>query len=232
MPSRSPLRRILIGLGLLCGTLLALAGALALGISGIIAVLVAGVVSAALAAGLAREAPDGGESNVRESAVRAGAGTVGLLLVVSGTAEVAGGVVAAILTGLAAVGALAWWVLRGGPSRRSAPGARTTPATPGSGRPVRRGSATEPWEGPVSSLPTAALGREWLLTTAALTRRLDPPARQAIARRREEALDELERRDPAGFARWLAGGPVPGSDPADFVRGPVRGDQAAGTDAA
>jgi len=29
---------------------------------------------------------------------------------------------------------------------------------------------------------------------------------------------ELERRDPAGFACWLAEGLAGGSDPADFVR--------------
>ena len=87
---------------------------------------------------------------------------------------------------------------------------------------------------PVSALPTEVLGREWLRTTAALSGRLDPAARQTIVRRREETLDELERRDPGGFARWLAAGP--GSDPAQFVRGDVRGDirgdTAAGTDAA
>jgi hypothetical protein len=90
----------------------------------------------------------------------------------------------------------------------------------------------EPWTGAVSSLPTSALGHEWLRTTAALAGRLDPATRQEIVRRRQEALDELEHRDPAGFARWLAAGPAPGSDPAQFVRGNVRGDQAAGTDAA
>jgi len=47
-------------------------------------------------------------------------------------------------------------------------------------------------------------------------------------RRREEVLDELEVRDPGGFSRWLGGGPVPGSDPADYVQG----DRIAGTDAA
>ena len=51
--------------------------------------------------------------------------------------------------------------------------------------------------------------------------------------RRQEALDELERRDPAGFARWLAAGPTLSSDPAGYVRGgPLRGDPAADTDAA
>jgi hypothetical protein len=85
---------------------------------------------------------------------------------------------------------------------------------------------------PVAALPTSALGREWLRTTTALDGRLQPAARASIVRRRQETLDELERRDPDGFALWLAAGPVPGSDPAEFVRRDVRGDQAAGTDAA
>ena len=63
--------------------------------------------------------------------------------------------------------------------------------------------------------------------------RLSPVERQALVRRREETLDELERRDPVGFARWLAEGPVPGADPAMYVHGrPMEGDAAVGTDAA
>lgn len=36
--------------------------------------------------------------------------------------------------------------------------------------------------------------------------------------RRESILDELERRDGSGFARWLAEGPSLSSNPADHVR--------------
>jgi hypothetical protein len=58
-------------------------------------------------------------------------------------------------------------------------------------------------------------------------------ARQWLVARREEALDELERRDPDGFARWLAAGPNRASDPADFVRGgPAHRGPVADTDAA
>jgi hypothetical protein len=80
---------------------------------------------------------------------------------------------------------------------------------------------------PVPQLSTRALGQEWVRTSAVLAGRLDPAMRAALVRRREEALDELELRDPVGFARWLLDGPVPGSDPADYVR-----DRTAGTDAA
>ncbi|TWH75631.1 hypothetical protein JD78_04194 [Modestobacter roseus] len=72
------------------------------------------------------------------------------------------------------------------------------------------------------------LGREWVRTSAALGQVREPRARQELVRRRQEALDELERRDPAGFARWLAEGATADSDPAVYVSG----DPAAGSDAA
>jgi hypothetical protein len=52
--------------------------------------------------------------------------------------------------------------------------------------------------------------------------------RHALVDRRLQALDELERRDPAGFARWLADGATVDSDPARYVSS----DPAAGYDAA
>ena len=76
-------------------------------------------------------------------------------------------------------------------------------------------------------MTTAALGDEWLRSSALLESRLEPVARRAIVGRRGSVLDELERRDPAGFARWLAHGPESGSNPADHVR-----DLSAGTGAA
>jgi hypothetical protein len=51
--------------------------------------------------------------------------------------------------------------------------------------------------------------------------------RGALVQRRQEVLDELERRDPIGFARWVAVGAPPASDPAEFMQG----DGANGTDA-
>jgi antibiotic biosynthesis monooxygenase (ABM) superfamily enzyme len=74
----------------------------------------------------------------------------------------------------------------------------------------------------------SVLGCEWSRTTAALASWPDPAARQVVVRRRQEVFDELERRDPAGFARWLAAGAAEDRDPATFVRG----GRATGTDAA
>ena len=77
---------------------------------------------------------------------------------------------------------------------------------------------------PVSTLSTEALGREWVRTTTALAGPLDAGTREAIVVRRQQTLDELERRDPDGFARWLSGVPLPGSDPSGDLR---HGDAAA-----
>ena len=77
---------------------------------------------------------------------------------------------------------------------------------------------------PVRDLSMEELGREWQRTAAALAATTDPAARELLVRRRQEALDELERRDPAGVARWLSGGATVDDDPAPHLRG----DQSAG----
>lgn len=70
-----------------------------------------------------------------------------------------------------------------------------------------------------SSLTTEQLCRAWRHSFATVTRARTAAERAAAARLRGSYLDELERRDPAGFATWLATGPPPGSTPAGFVRG-------------
>jgi hypothetical protein len=150
-------------------------------------------------------------------------------------------VAAAVLAGAAAVVAIGVWVARS-PKEGSAPAApRPTssgnvaapvaPLLPAASRrhPASAGPVGLP---PVTALTTEELGREWLASTTALAGRLEPAVRSAIVRRRQEALDELERRDPDGFLRWLTTGPVLDRDPAPFVRGRrTAGESAAGTDA-
>jgi hypothetical protein len=97
---------------------------------------------------------------------------------------------------------------------------------------VLRLPVAQPAPEEVAVLSTGDLGDEWLQTTAALAGRLDPRTRQSLVDRREAVLDELERRDPDGFTRWLAAAPTQGSNPADFVRGgPARRGPVADTDA-
>lgn len=238
MPLRRPLVRLLWWIGGVAAGGLAVLGGLGLRGSGLVAVGIAGMLAASTAVGIARDAPGHDRRSVLESAVQAACWTVGVLLALAGLAVLAGGLVA-LVTGV--VGLTAWLLRRAARSGRSA---RPTAAPPWpSDAEVLRLPVPPPEEAtpvpvdgsaaPASALTTPALGREWLRTSVALGGRLAPADREALVRRREETLDELERRDPAGFARWLADGSPPGSDPADYVRGrPVQEDPTAGTDAA
>lgn len=244
MPVRRPLVRLLRGAGVLCVGVLAVVGGLALRGSGLVAVGVAGMLAAAVATGFARDVPGRDRPSAANSAIQAGGWTVGALLALAGLAVLAGGLVT-LLTGV--IGAAAWLAARlaqpAPPSTAAHARPIADPVAPSTGVEVLLLGVSPPEEGsrataaertsPVSGLPTSALGREWLRTSAVLAGRLGPAERQSLVRRRAETLDELERRDPAGFARWLAGGPAPGSDPAAYVRGrSVQDDPAAGSDAA
>ena len=237
MPSRArPPRLLMWALVGLCG-LLAVAGGLALRGPEVVAVGVAGVLAGCMAAGIARESPAATRTrSPLEAAASVGATTVGILLIVGGIAALAGGAVAALAVFGVVVVVLVGRLARGrGPAAPSTAGgsaarhpstAVAPPARPG----VAELSSLLP---PVTVLTTAELGEEWTRTSAVLAAPLAAAARQALVMRREETLDELERRDPAGFARWLAAGPTLSSDPSGYVHGgPLRGDPAADTDAA
>lgn len=242
MPLRQSLTRLLRWAGTSCVGVLAVVGGLGLHGPGLFAIGVTGLLAASTAVGFAREAIAHDRPSLTEAAVQAGAWTVGLLLALAGLATVAGGFVA-LLT--AVVVAVTWLAVRAARSRPPASTGVRSPsdpwAAPGAEAllfPVPppedgRSSGAAERTSAVSALPTPALGREWLRTSAALGARLSAADRQALVRRRVEMLDELERRDAEGFARWLADGPSSGSDPAAFVRGrSEQGDQAAGSEAA
>lgn len=212
MSDRGPLPRFLLGVGAVVGAGLVAVGGLALRPAGLVAVGLAAVVSSCLAAGVARESrPE--RSAVVEAAWKAGATTVGVLLLLSGTAVLGGAVLTLLVAGAAAA---AWAVVALVRSSRAGT-TRAAVAAP----PMPAPSAPLP---PVSALSTGDLGREWVRTTTALSGPLDARSREAIVARRRETLDELERRDPEGFARWLSGVPLPGSDPSGDLR---HGDAAA-----
>ncbi|MGY1706433.1 hypothetical protein ACI79C_17850 [Geodermatophilus sp. SYSU D00697] len=67
----------------------------------------------------------------------------------------------------------------------------------------------------VEDLSTADLCRSWQITSAALRRVAHPRPIQVLVDLRVEYLDELERRDPQGFTRWLAEEPA-ATDPTPF----------------
>ena len=232
--------RVLRGAALLLGGALAVAGGLALPAAGLVTVALVGVTAGCLRAGIAREVTGGRVA--AELAGHTAAWTVGVLLVLAGTAAVAGSAAATLLAAVGGAAAVAIWLVRTARAGGAAsPAAFSNGGRPGGRRPSPPVPFGQPLPGtaargdrpfrpvpPVGVLSTEALGREWVHTTAALAGRLAPAERQSLVARRQEALDELERRDPAGFARWLAAGPLPGSDPAGYVQG----DPAAGTDAA
>jgi hypothetical protein len=206
VPVRGLLARSLAGLGLVLAAAVAVVGGVALRPGGLVAIGLAGFVAGCLAAGIARETPRATGRSIAEAAWRAAGAIVAVLLVLSGASVLGGAVFTLFLSGTAVAVCTGVWL------------ARTRGGVPGG--PALGGAVPA---GPSSSLPLAVLsteelGREWARTTAALAGPLSPGARGAVVARRQETLDELERRDPAGFARWLAGSPLPGSDPAGHLR--------------
>lgn len=237
MSAPRPLSLVLIGGASLGAGALAVVGAFAVHGPGLVGVGLAATLAGCTAAGITREAPAHSRGSAVEAAVWASAWTAGVILVVAGVSTVAGGVVAALVVVAAVLAAVAIrWARKNRTSSGTNGGRGRHPSADVLQLPVRPQPASAPGDGrllPVETLTTRALGDEWLRTTAALAGRLTPDARTALVARREEALDELERRDPEGFERWLAAGPVRGSDPADFVRGgPARRGPVADTDAA
>lgn len=226
MPTRRPFVRPLTVAGLVLAGIVGAIGGLSLRGSGLVAVAVAGALAACLGWGMAREATGPLKRSVAESAVLAAAWTVGVLLVLSGTSVIAGGVTAALLAALATAAALVVWVVRT-PAESRANGRSATVGTSETPRPLSALLGTEPLRPetrqvapvlpPVAALSTEALGSEWIESSAALAGPLPAVDREHIVRRRQESLDELERRDPAGFLRWMAAGPD--GDPSGFVRG-------------
>jgi len=211
--SRRLVVRTLAALGLVCAAVVALASSIVL--HG--AVLVVVLLAVAAAACMGYITKDGGRAESLEVAWKAAAATAAVIFLVTGLVVLAGEVGAAVVVGLAAVTGGVLWLVRTWLPRRAA--ARRPDAAPGNGSPGPAPAPVPTWQPPVSVLPTTDLGSEWLQTTSALARPVGPGDRQDIIRRRQEMLDELERRDPDGFARWLAAGPAAGSDPATFVRG-------------
>ena len=209
MSTRGPLPRLLLWTGAVVGAGLAVVGGLALRPPGLVAVGLAALVSACLAAGVARESRPGQQAVV-DAAWKAGVATVAVLLVLSGTAVLGGAALTLVVAGLAAATGTVVWLVRSSP--RTSASAVAAAGQPGVPLP------------PVSALSTEALGREWVRTTTALAGPLDARTREAIVVRRQQTLDELERRDPDGFARWLSGLPLAGSDPSGDLK---HGDAAA-----
>lgn len=75
---------------------------------------------------------------------------------------------------------------------------------------------------PASPVPVAAMATEdlcvaWRRSYFLLLLAADEPARRQVVQRRQDFLDEIERRDRRGFLRWLDSGAKAGSDPGPYL---------------
>jgi hypothetical protein len=209
-----PLVRSVQFLAFLVVAALAVVGALALRGPGLVTVLVTAALVGAVSAGMACEAPGPGRDQALDTGARAAGWTAAVLLLLAGLAALAGAVVTVLAAGAALAAAVVVHLRRAGARSRGTarPALRPSPSAPP--RP-----AEPALQGPsVGGLGARALGEEWLRTAALLELPIDPGLRRSVVDRRESILDELERRDGTGFARWLAHGPSIGSNPADHVR--------------
>ncbi|MCD2197326.1 hypothetical protein LQ327_28530 [Actinomycetospora endophytica] len=98
------------------------------------------------------------------------------------------------------------------------------PAPPPSEAPARRPvEVVSEWSHravSLESLPTASLCREWKLSFLALRATSDALGRARVVDDRRRYLDELARRDPAGFQRWITDDPYPvAGHPENFIAG-------------
>lgn len=92
-----------------------------------------------------------------------------------------------------------------------------------------RGEVLLEAEGPVVDLPIetmddAAVCLAWRTSFLALQRPLSSASRLRWVERRQECLDELERRNPGGFSAWLASGARAAGDPSKYILGSERRD--------
>ncbi|HWD03229.1 MAG TPA: hypothetical protein VG674_12340 [Amycolatopsis sp.] len=95
------------------------------------------------------------------------------------------------------------------------------PAPAGVRRPAVRPKPADvpPDDAPVAvtSLSVDELCLAWRRSFVQLQHTHDEQARQALVAARQAYLDELERRDRLGFAKWLDSGPRAAGDPSRFV---------------
>lgn len=70
---------------------------------------------------------------------------------------------------------------------------------------------------PLDLMDDATLCFAWRTSYVALQRSLPPSSTLLVVQRRQDILDDLERRNPGGLAAWLAAGPRAAGDPTKYV---------------
>ena len=146
-------------------------------------------------------------------AVRAGAATTAVCLALTGVGSLLGAasapVIVLLLAGLATWAWRTWSHRPGGSVDDDGPDARREVPPPPSPVPEVRPDA--------AALTTHELCRAWQRSYFALIDVPEGPVREDIAAWRRSILDELERRDPAGFDEWIRNGARAGSDPSRYL---------------
>lgn len=144
-------------------------------------------------------------------------------LTVTGVAGVAGASAAILPLLLLATSPMArrlWVRAQPSPSLRRPPDPRSggqrgrTARTRAPGT-VRQASPIEVMD--LSAMSNAQLCRAWRTSFSALQRSEYADEREQLAAARASYLDELEHRDPEGFARWIADGARAASDPERYL---------------
>lgn len=159
----------------------------------------------------------------------AGAATTSGWIVVTGIVLLMGPAAGAVLLVLGLIASAMWWRRRlAGPARghfrragdpraahRSAsPLGRVVPVQVAPSSPL----APLPWSVPIpGNLSTPQLCLAWQHTYFALLELPPGTPRDEIVRVRQRLLDEIERRDPEGFTRWLDTGARAGSNPGRYL---------------
>jgi hypothetical protein len=72
---------------------------------------------------------------------------------------------------------------------------------------------------PPTTMDGPALCLAWRKTSTMLRRELALPVVETLVRRRQDLLDEMERRNGAGFRAWLASGARAAGDPSRYIVG-------------
>lgn len=134
------------------------------------------------------------------------AGAAGASLVFTGLVETVGVASAVLVVAAAGLAGVRWmWPKRA--LSDVAPGGRPNTMEAGPMVPMR-----------YADLDLAELCRVWRASYPSLeAARADPVRLSAAIEQRRACLDELQRRDPVGFARWMASGARAASDPAKFL---------------
>jgi hypothetical protein len=161
-----------------------------------------GALAAVIAPHVRRTAP----ARPRTTGLRAGALAAGiffaLCFTVFGMLATLGGWLTASLVVVLASAALMADLRR--KTVRAGPGTSKVAALP---RPART----------VAELSTDELCSAWRRSYCRLLATHDVLARRHLVQRRQDYLDEIERRDRSGFLRWLASGARAGSDPGPYL---------------